>query len=1181
MKTRFASRELFRYTRVKPFAIVDVAARARRSERYASVLAMSESDRIAWAESYVKSAPLIRSLRALQTDPLLKADDALLSRTFLPSLEELGCDMEPPRLAGQPEYRDDLDRALGSVLAFKLLGRTEDAEKAGRILQILERLPHPDPKGRRRFAPTVLHRYQAPRDRHASEKRDRCAEPSGTDRSLAGSSTPRDTSAAVQLLWRAKSAELKTRKLAMQENLRRNSNDSERQPRRRAHRSESEAKEAAARYFEELRARKRNLAEEHKTMRALEARFTLADALDDSAEALAGYAKGADAEAIAKAQRQVRDMMTRYTFPPQEFCQAIEEFEAERDKHPPKKKADTLLDGRCFSEHPHISFDTRLRVLGHADLIRVDETFMRYTEGELSYVENILAGEVRKREIKNTKYFETLTEQIARESSSLTEETSSTVSQDLASQVDSELRTRMQSDVDASGSASGGGSIGVVDFQGSGSLSAAFGVGVDTSLATSTRSEFSQEIINRSIENTKKSTIQRRIDRSYTLFETADSHEINNTVGDSITHRRGLYAFLDKQVCLSETVYGKRLFLMADVLAPGRNLLCEQHARMALREFEAGQRPEFDISPDDIQPSTYKSLTARFQATNVKPPPEPLIRLARTYKTDQTNLTKEEPGGQKFKNLVDFMVPFFERYNRYVVTDTIKLPDGYEVLGTTVTVNHGSNGISIPAHLPLTAAGAVMYAGPTLLYSALLPHLYLPLTIWQLAYMASPLLHYNTDSSNVTVCVGNESQDSQYFFFAPEVLLHELVEFISSFAALTPDLLGQIQAMAQELVDEMVAKAQEIPAVLATDVQAAVDSLVAKIKTVFDRIIAALDPTTGEAVPTFGDPNGELFRIAQAIDSLAAGITVSLGQLATSMGELFTPVQDFVTSVFSLIGQGVENAISDFLSIFLQMFENSQVLRFAEAFGTRKELAFSLNAVALHPAVTVNFTACLHRTEEALDQWRLDTFGALYNAYLRQLAEYEGRAYSGGAREVQRSPGGMRQEERLAMKELVLHALNNLHGPEGNSYTLDRINLFEHAIDWENVSYRLYNYGPSLALAEAEARGYFRGVDAKRKAFLTAHWAQVMLPLRADPRLEHAMLHYIESGEADLDKEVAQEELAALYQDLVLERSIIDESPEVTHRTEIVPTDFVVLIPDDTLPENPQTPCTQAGGSHQ
>jgi hypothetical protein len=299
------------------------------------------------------------------------------------------------------------------------------------------------------------------------------------------------------------------------------------------------------------------------------------------------------------------------------------------------------------------------------------------------------------------------------------------------------------------------------------------------------------------------------------------------------------------------------------------------------------------------------------------------------------------------------------------------------------------------------------------------------------------------------------------------------------------------------------------------------------------------------------------------------------------MGDLFAPLQDFVTGVFALIGEGVESAISDFLSIFLQMFENSQVLRFAEAFGTRKELAFSLNAVALHPAVTVNFTACLHRTEEALDQWRLETFGALYNAYLRQLAEYEGRAYSGGARELSRSPGGMRQEERLAMKELVLHALNNLHGSPGNTYTLQRINLFEHAIDWDNVSYRLYNYGPSLALVEADAHRYFQGTDAKRKAFLTAHWAQVMLPLRADLRLENAMLHYIESGEADLEKDVTQEELAALYQDLVLERMIIDESPEVTHRTEIVPTDFVVLIPDDTLPENLQTPCTQGAGADQ
>jgi hypothetical protein len=126
------------------------------------------------------------------------------------------------------------------------------------------------------------------------------------------------------------------------------------------------------------------------------------------------------------------------------------------------------------------------------------------------------------------------------------------------------------------------------------------------------------------------------------------------------------------------------------------------------------------------------------------------------------------------------------------------------------------------------------------------------------------------------------------------------------------------------------------------------------------------------------------------------------------------------------------------------------------------------------------------------------------------------------------------------------------------------------------VSYRLYNYGPNGAETLLESLGFFRAADARRRAFLTAHWAQVLLPLQPKEELEQAMIRYFESDhEFSFEQDLSTDELTALYQDLILGRRLAEESPEVEYRQEVVPTDFIVLMPDDALPENPQTACAE------
>jgi hypothetical protein len=441
--------------------------------------------------------------------------------------------------------------------------------------------------------------------------------------------------------------------------------------------------------------------------------------------------------------------------------------------------------------------------------------------------------------------------------------------------------------------------------------------------------------------------------------------------------------------------------------------------------------------------------------------------------------------------------------------------------------------------------------------------------MWQIAHLASPLLHYNVDSSNVTVCVGNESQDSPYYFFEPDVLVREIFNLLGNLSALAPSLLETIQTEAAQLLTNLTSNAAALPGAVGDAVRAALNTLVTKISDVINAVIRALDPTVGEVVPV-----AELGDIATAVSNMVNAVSVDMSALQTLMGDFFTPLQTFFNRVFALIAEAMESAISDFFSFLMDLSRNSQVLYFGQSYGMQRELPVSLNAVTIKPGVTVNLVACLRRTDEAMEQWRLGTFNSLYQAYLQQLADYESRHFSlTTANGLTKAPATMRHEEQLAIKERVLHTLNNYHQPAGNSYSLNRITLFESAIDWKNISYRLYNYGPNQAALELEHAGIFKGADARRKAFLTAHWAHVLIPLQPDPNREQAMLKYFESGADNVEDLLQNEELAAFYQSLVLDRELADVDPEVVYRPEVVPTDLVVLKLDDTLPENPNTGC--------
>ena len=1163
---------LLRYARLQRPRVHDLANRAKDDPELRALASRTPGEQTEWAQTFLKGS------EELGTGSRIGATYISFLRAGTPVDRLLpgSGDVDPERrselsqLPSTDQYREDLAYVLKAALALKLVGRDSEAEAAARFHQLIERLPTLSARSPRiPYAPPVVERY-TPKPRSGPVAGG--DEPGTTDEEpkSGGKAQPEDPERLLEdlgVLWRLRNRALRearaeaTRsdKAGLPAEARRIGLPVGARPAAKGMADEREAVRQAGRaHFEALREHRQQRAERLLALKEQEADHSVASMLTADPDVLARFAGGLEADQIKEMQDRLGSTGLLKPYEKMSFCQAYETVKAGMDSKPGSYGKPKASMAGCFQEMPTLAFGDDVQLMGLADLIKVEEQLIGYSEGEISYVENILAGERRYREVKALREFEQTDVEAVQESKVTTREKSATTSQTLASEVAQAVATRFSSDVSASASASGGGNIGVVSIQGEGALDIGVGLGVDTSFSSSERSEFGSDIIDAATEAVTRATQTSRTIRARTLFRTLDQHEIDNS-GDNPSHRRGVYCFLNKHVCITETPYGTRWFLKATVALPGRNLICERLTRIAYALGDLDRPPDFTITPADIHPSNYLELAGRFRAQGVSPPPPPIRHLGRTYKTDQTNLTTEQAQG--LEKLGQAAMPLFKAYKRHLVSDTIAVPDGYMVQEVRLAICHGANGLSVPADLPLKLGAAGLMAVPTLFAYPLF--LLMPAALWQVLLLASPVLHHNTDSSAVTATIGAEAQESSYYFFDADFLIAEILQLFGSFSAMGQAIMDQIRQMVADLPATLNARAQQ----LSDAVEGAVEALVAAVQGVFDSVGTALN-NVNLAAP---DIPALISAITDAFTQFGAFVTSSVP------ANLFGPLNTFFQDVVDLIAEAAESAMSDLMAALLAGADNNQERAFAESFGATGELPVSLNVVSIKAGVTVNLVACLARTPEALDAWRLEVFGKLYQSYLQLAAEYESKRFLGTRSLLARSPGSMRLEEQEALRNVIIHALNGVWpsgGPQ-NQYDFDRLNLFEHAIDWDNMTYRLYNYGPDVREVGLDHRGVFSDADDRRRDFLTAAWAQVMLPLSAEPALERAMLAYFGNGSTAIGADLSNDELAALWADAIARRDLYAEHPEpISTREVTLPTDHIVLRTDDSLPANLPTACS-------
>lgn len=1160
--------ELFRFARVTATPVIDIEHRARTRG-----LPEQPDARQTWARTFLKSERVAVDLSQLAfpfreyLKPETSISDAIPSRASLRDPKAFAA----AAIERDPRYQEDLARLQGMLLALSLSGSTADRtqqDDVSRLVQFVEAFPRigdsPQP---RPYAPLVLRRVAKvatpPRPARLTPEKKPASDTTADLVKVAG---------AVQLLWRARNkyleqladAHLAARRaraalprvpVAAAPAAKRSTNGRTGQPA-----AKSAAAAAARARAEAERSRANEKVEEaRKKYDDAKKEATLSTIISVGAGFMATLPTVA-AAGISSAIDILNTIGPEFDIPLGRFCEAYGAAMSLADEsgRTPAGLATPIAEITGFAA-PTVDFEDSVRVLGKAELVRLDEEFVSYSAGEISYIQTALAGEKRKRKVRSENVMETTTEQLQEETTEAAQETSATTKSELKSQVETELRSRLDSNINASGNASGGGTIGPVDVSGGASFGASVAVGVDAGLRTKTESSFAQEIVQKGLERTTRRTMERRLTRTVQSYWAQDSHEIDNSTGEMLN---GTYVFLNKQVAIKETVYGARAFLQGNLIAPGRSLLASRSSRLRAAEDAIGARPMFTITPADITPKNYLQLAGEFRAQGVEPPPAPITTLSRVYKTDTASASSE---AEEFngKKIVDLLVPFFGQYKRYLITDNVEIPEGYEVADVVTAVSHGANGVSIPAHLPFTLPTTAVYAGASFTPFAIgiLGVAFLPAWVWSVAYMGSPLLHYNADSSNATITIGTHGQDSSYFFFEPDELLTVISELVQALTAATPDFMDKVKEFAETAITDMGTAAANVPPEIAGRVTTALSDAVNNLKHVLDALANANVP---EALTRFSN--------------LPSNPVVDLANLP-SLPTIFAPIRQFIADVSGLITTQLGDAIARTFGWLLGRFDNTQNLLFSRAEGTRGRLPVAINTLALKPGVTVTVSACLRRTDEALVRWQLRTFEAFYQSHLQLVAAYENQLYLRNGPPDNRAPGILRREEHTAIKERVLHAINGLRDTTAQSYEIGRLALFEHALDWENMTYRVFNYGPSADQMLIERDGLLAGADDRRRQFLTSTWAEVMVPVQAHAGLEAQLLGYFGDGTGSIDEAVTpgpneMNELAALYRDLVLSRAFQQpESENTTFAT--VPTDLVALYRktlDEELPRNPRYP---------
>jgi hypothetical protein len=601
----FAASELLTFSRLEPIRVIDLEYRLAKAG-----VPDDEKGSADWAKQTLASKSAVRSLSDLSFDYSRHLKEDFDLRAGLPSRDELRTadSFDGAKIAQNPAYRGDQRRAQATFLALALDPARDEAafQDAARLLQFVERFPRlSEERSQASFAPVLRRGPKVEKEPAAKPE----PEPTA-NQALHPLDELTDLAATLQTIWRSRDTEVSqlrtdylnlrnTRAGLLREALAEAVIPPAKSKATKATRGASA--KSVDREQMQLRAQAMNAARLEVKGKIEAARGAYLSAQAKSTLAAVLSRKN---DSNSSAIDRLKALMNKYKLSADGFCQLYAMALEKIDQIDRPRQRTSLYPTQAAQswDAPGVSFTDSVRMLGKAELVRVEEEFVSYSPAEISYIQTVMPGEQRMRKTRSANVQETILEDLNDELTERIDETSASTKSELKSEIETELKSRFASSVSASGSGEGGGSLGVVNFSGSGGVNAGLDIGLDTGLRTKNETQFTQEVLRKAVERTNRRTMERRLTRSRQSFSASDVHQITNDTDKPIN---GTYVFLNKHVAITETVYGVRAFMEAKLLAPGRSLIAARRSQQRALLDEFGERPRFDLTPADITPANY------------------------------------------------------------------------------------------------------------------------------------------------------------------------------------------------------------------------------------------------------------------------------------------------------------------------------------------------------------------------------------------------------------------------------------------------------------------------------------------------------------------------------------------------------------------------------------------------
>ncbi len=307
------------------------------------------------------------------------------------------------------------------------------------------------------------------------------------------------------------------------------------------------------------------------------------------------------------------------------------------------------------------------RDIGVGDLHVVKQELQRYEAREIAHIENVLQGEQKERTHRRAKRTE--------ETYLVETETTETIEKDLQSSERFELQKQTQENIKEDSQEESRFALDVtVKYGGFVDITA------NTKYATKNASQksrqqsqqsatnYARDITNRSVSRIEERIREQRVRKLIQEIEEKNFHKLNATN----EHVVGIYRWVDKVYKAQVYNYGERLMFEFIVPEPAAFTFYanskKSAAGLTVSEPEQPKNPKKsteDLKPEHIKPENYQALAAKYQVTDIKPPPPSQVFVPFKFQTQK---------GQGFKSEQDLQTKDFVIEGH---STTIKIPDGY------------------------------------------------------------------------------------------------------------------------------------------------------------------------------------------------------------------------------------------------------------------------------------------------------------------------------------------------------------------------------------------------------------------------------------------------------------------------------------------------------------------------